>query len=46
MPEIAVSSTLIRERLRLGRPIRHLVPREVEELLVTEGFPNVESALP
>jgi nicotinate-nucleotide adenylyltransferase len=46
MPEIAVSSSLIRERLRLGRPVRHLVPREVEELLVAEGFPNVESALP
>ncbi len=46
MPEVAVSSTLIRDRLRLGRPIRHLVPRPVEELLATEGFPDAESALP
>lgn len=46
MPEVAVSSTLIRDRLRLGRPIRHLVPRPVEELLAVEGFPDVESALP
>ena len=46
MPEVAVSSTLIRERLRLGRPIRHLVPRPVEELLAAEGFPDAESALP
>lgn len=46
MPEVAVSSTLIRERLRLGRPIRHLVPRPVEEMLAAEGFPDPESALP
>lgn len=46
MPEVAVSSTLVRERLRLGRPIRHLVPRPVEELLAAEGFPDAESALP
>jgi nicotinate-nucleotide adenylyltransferase len=45
MPEVAVSSTLIRDRLRLGQPIRHLVPRPVEELLAAEGFPDAESAL-
>lgn len=45
MPEVGVSSTMIRERLKLGRPIRHLVPRAVEELLVAEGFPDIESAL-
>lgn len=46
MPEVAVSSTLIRERLRLGRPIRYLVPRPVEDLLAAQGFPDTESALP
>ena len=46
MPEVAVSSTMIRERLRLGRPIRHLVPRPVEELLAAEGFPAVAALLP
>ena len=46
MPEVAVSSTLIRERLRLGRPIRHLVPRPVEALLAAEGLPGVDSTLP
>jgi nicotinate-nucleotide adenylyltransferase len=40
MPEVAVSSTMIRERLQLGRPIRHLVPRPVEDLLAHAGFPS------
>jgi len=46
MPEVAVSSTMIRERLELGRPIRHLVPRQVEALLAQEGLPSLQSALP
>ena len=46
MPEVAVSSTMIRDRLQLGRPIRHLAPRPVEALLAAEGFPSLDSALP
>lgn len=46
MPEVAVSSTLIRDRLQLGRPIRHLVPRPVEALLAAEGLPGDDSTLP
>jgi nicotinate-nucleotide adenylyltransferase len=33
MPLCGVSSTMIRERVRRGRPLRHLVPERVEELI-------------
>jgi nicotinate-nucleotide adenylyltransferase len=33
MPLCGVSSTMIRERVRQGRPLRHLVPEGVEELI-------------
>lgn len=33
MPEIGVSSTLIRRRLAEGRPVRYLVPEPVRELI-------------
>ena len=33
MPLCGVSSTMIRERVRRGRPLRHLVPEGVEELI-------------
>jgi nicotinate-nucleotide adenylyltransferase len=38
MPEIGVSSTLVRERVAAGRPIRYLVPDEVAELIGERGL--------
>ncbi len=38
MPEIGVSSTGIRKRVAAGRPIRHLVPDGVAELIARRGL--------
>jgi nicotinate-nucleotide adenylyltransferase len=38
MPGIAISSSVVRERLRAGRPVRHLVPCGVADLLAAEGL--------
>jgi nicotinate-nucleotide adenylyltransferase len=38
MPQIAVSSSLVRMRVREGRPIRYLVPDAVRELIEAEGL--------
>jgi len=38
MPEIGVSSTGIRTRVAEGRPIRHLVPEAVRELIAKRGL--------
>lgn len=38
MPVIGVSSTMIRARVRSGRPIRHLVPEPVAELIGERGL--------
>ena len=38
MPEIGVSSTGIRKRVAAGRPIRHLVPDGVAELIAEGGL--------
>jgi nicotinate-nucleotide adenylyltransferase len=38
VPEIDVSSSMIRERIAAGRPVRFLVPPEVEESLRREGL--------
>lgn len=38
MPEIAVSSTQVRRRVANGRPIRYLVPDEVERLIAERGL--------
>ena len=38
MPELGVSSTGIRRRVATGRPIRHLVPEPVAELIAERGL--------
>lgn len=38
MPVIGISSTMIRERARSGRPIRHLVPDAVADLIGERGL--------
>jgi nicotinate-nucleotide adenylyltransferase len=38
MPQIGVSSSLVRERVLAGRPIRYLVPDAVRELIEAEGL--------
>ena len=37
-PQIEVSSTWIRSRVAAGLPIRHLVPQEVESVIVDHGL--------
>lgn len=38
VPALAISSTDIRERFRTGRPVRYLIPREVEEYARKHGL--------
>jgi nicotinate-nucleotide adenylyltransferase len=38
MPEIEVSSSMVRERVAAGRPIRYLVPDVVAELIAERGL--------
>jgi len=38
MPPIGISSTLIRQRVRRGQPIRHLVPEAVRKVVEEEGL--------
>jgi nicotinate-nucleotide adenylyltransferase len=38
MPQIGISSSLVRARVRAGRPIRYFVPDAVRELIEAEGL--------
>ena len=38
MPRVDISSTLVRDRARLGRPVRYLVPDGVAELIAELGL--------
>lgn len=38
MPPLGVSSTLIRERVRAGKPVRYLLPEAVEAFIVARGL--------
>ena len=38
MPRMDISSSLLRRRVAEGRPVRHLVPAAVAELIATEGL--------
>lgn len=38
MPRIDISSTLVRRRAAAGRPLRYLVPKAVERLIVDRGL--------
>jgi nicotinate-nucleotide adenylyltransferase len=44
MPQIGVSSSLVRARVREGRPIRYFVPDAVRELIDDEGLYRHDSA--
>ena len=46
MPTVAVSSTMIRERIAAGNPVRHLVSPPVDDVLAAEGLSNRCDALP
>ncbi len=37
MPEVGISSTMVRQRIKAGDPWKHLVPREVAEMIENEG---------
>lgn len=37
-PGVAISSSLIRERLGDSKSVRYMVPREVNEMLIAEGY--------
>ena len=38
MPAIGISSSMVRERVAAGTPIRHLVPAAVEAIIAAEGL--------
>jgi len=44
MPQVEVSSTMVRERVASGRPIRYLVPDAVAELIGDRGLYSGERA--
>ena len=46
VPEIGVSSSMVRDRIAAGRPIRFLVPPGVEESLRREGLVTSPPSVP
>ena len=38
MPQIGISSTMVRERVAAGRPVRWLVPLAVAEMIASQGL--------
>jgi hypothetical protein len=44
-PGVAISSSGIRERLREGKSVRYMVPREVNEMLIAEGYYSERGAV-
>ena len=46
MPKVGISSTMIRERIASGRPVRHLVSPPVDDLLAAEGLLRGQRQLP
>ena len=38
MPAINISSTLIRNRLKTGRPVRDMIPESVEQFIIQKGL--------
>jgi nicotinate-nucleotide adenylyltransferase len=46
MPPIGLSSTVVRERVRIGRPIRYLVPDAVAELIESRGLYREAATVP
>lgn len=46
MPTVAVSSTMIRERIASGRPVRHLVSPAVDDGLAAESLFRGQGQLP
>lgn len=44
-PGVAISSSGIRERLKDGKSVRYMVPREVNEMLMSEGYYTERYAL-
>lgn len=44
-PGVAISSSGIRERLHEGKSVRYMVPREVNEILISEGYYSERGAV-
>lgn len=46
MPTVGISSTMIRERIASGQPVRHVVSPPVDDLLAAEGLFRGQRQLP
>jgi len=45
-PGVAISSSLVRARLSEGKSVRYMVPREVNEILITKGYYRAQVGKP